>query len=82
MAVITIRNLDDQVKTRLRVRAASHNRSMEEEARIILSEALEDSARGTKGLGSLIHSRFAAEGGVELVIPKRNQRQRKRETME
>jgi len=55
---------------------------MEEEARIILSEALEDSARGTKGLGSLIHSRFAAEGGVELVIPKRNQRQRKRETME
>ena len=33
MASITIRNLDDEVKTRLRVRAARHHRSMEEEAK-------------------------------------------------
>ena len=39
MASITIRNLDDDVKTRLRVRAAEHHRSMEE-------EAAGDSARG------------------------------------
>jgi plasmid stability protein len=32
MASITIRNLDDRVKTRLRMRAAEHGRSMEEEA--------------------------------------------------
>ena len=36
MASITIRNLDDGVKTRLRIRAAEHGRSMEEEARVIL----------------------------------------------
>jgi len=36
MASITIRNLDDDVKHRLRVRAAEHGRSMEEEARDIL----------------------------------------------
>ena len=39
MASITIRNLDDDVKTRLRVRAASNGRSMEEEARLILRDA-------------------------------------------
>ena len=39
MASITIRNLDDNVKTRLRVRAAEHHRSMEEEVRIILRDA-------------------------------------------
>ena len=42
MASITIRNLDDDVKTRLRVRAAEHHRSMEEEARVLLREAVSD----------------------------------------
>ena len=36
MASITIRNLDDDVKSRLRVRAAGNDRSMEEEVRLIL----------------------------------------------
>ena len=40
MASITIRNLDDYVKAKLRVRAARHGRSMEEEAREILRAAL------------------------------------------
>ena len=40
MASITIRNLDDEVKTRLRMRAAGNGRSMEEEARLILGEAV------------------------------------------
>ncbi|MDE0260813.1 MAG: hypothetical protein OXJ37_00225 [Bryobacterales bacterium] len=40
MASITIRNLDDDVKTRLRVRAASSGRSMEEETRLILRQAV------------------------------------------
>lgn len=41
LASITIRNLDDDVKTRLRVRAADNGRSMEEEARLILRDAFE-----------------------------------------
>ena len=40
MASITIRHLDDHVKTRLRVRASTNGRSMEEEARIMLREAV------------------------------------------
>ena len=33
MASITVRNLDDELKQRLRVRAAQHGHSMEEEVR-------------------------------------------------
>lgn len=40
MATITVRNLDDEVQRLLKVRAAEHNRSMEAEARAILSEAV------------------------------------------
>ena len=40
MASITIRNLDEEVKSRLRVRVAEHHRSMEEEARLILCDAV------------------------------------------
>ena len=39
MATITIRNLDDEVKRKLRLRAARHDRSMEAEARAILAKA-------------------------------------------
>ncbi len=39
MASITIRQLDDELKKRLRLRAASHGRSMEDEARVILRAA-------------------------------------------
>ncbi len=62
MAMITIRNLDDEIKTRLRIAAASHNRSMEEEARAILREALKN-ADEERGLGTLIHNRFMRAGG-------------------
>ena len=41
MASITIRHLDDDAKTRLRVRTAGNGRSMEEEARLILRRAVE-----------------------------------------
>lgn len=70
MASITIRNLDDDIKRRLRVRAAGHGRSMEEEARAILREAV--AARPLPGdLGAAIHRRFAATGGVDLDLPPR-----------
>ncbi|MFY0990145.1 FitA-like ribbon-helix-helix domain-containing protein [Halomonas sp. C05BenzN] len=74
MATITIRNLDDDLKAELRLAAARHGHSMEEEVRTILRRAL--SAEPTQGLGSRIRQRFAAEGGVELELPSRKQRPR------
>ena len=72
MATITIRNLDDSLKILLRVRAATHDRSMEEEVRAILREALEKREE-SKGLGSRIHHRFAAIEGIDLDLPKRSE---------
>ena len=70
MASITIRNLDDDVKVRLRKRAAGHGRSMEEEARVILREAVERK-EGPVNLASAIRARIAPLGGVELELPSR-----------
>jgi len=70
MASITIRNLDDDVKRRLRVRAAEHGRSMEEEARDILRRVVGQPS-APKNLGQSIHQRFAALGGVDLALPAR-----------
>lgn len=71
MASITIRNLDDDVKHRLRVRAAEHGRSMEEEARDILRQVV-GKPSVSKNLGQAIHARFAAVGGVDLPPTKRD----------
>jgi plasmid stability protein len=71
MASITIRRLEDRTKERLRVRAARNGRSMEAEAREILSSALNVKQPGGKGLAELIRRRFAPLGGVELEIPPR-----------
>ena len=70
MASITIRNLDDGLKRRLRVRAAENGRSMEEEARDILRRTVGESPP-PKDLGRAIHARFAALGGVEIDLPER-----------
>ncbi len=72
MATLTVRGLDDATKTRLRVRAAHHGRSMEAEVRAILEDAL-PSETTSSGLGSRIHARFAAIGGVELDLPTRRE---------
>ena len=71
MASITIRNLDDETKERLRVRAAHRRRSMEEEARNILREALTGKTTSQRNLAAAVHKRFAALGGVDLEIPLR-----------
>ena len=70
MASITIRNLDDDVKRRLRVRAAEHGRSMEEEARDILRQVVGQPS-APRNLGQAIHARFAALGGADLALPVR-----------
>ena len=66
MASMTIRNLDDDLKARLRLEAARHGRSMEEEARVILRDSL---SRQASGPGTRIRERFASVGGVELDLP-------------
>ncbi len=71
MASITIRNLEESLKRKLRVRAAEHGRSMEEEARHILRAALVEKARAPSNLYDAIRRRFAPLGGVELDIPPR-----------
>jgi len=71
MAGITIRNLGDDTKRRLRRRAARHNRSMEEEARSILRAALAGGQVPSGDLARSIQSRFSALGGVNLEMPPR-----------
>ncbi len=71
MASITIRNLEDDIKTRLRRRAAERGRSMEEEARLILAEAVAREAAPSRGLGTAIHELFKPFGGVDLELPPR-----------
>ena len=67
MASITIRKIDDDLKRRLRIQAAEHGRSMEEEARQILRQGIRDS-QVPENLGLAIHRRFAALGGVDLTL--------------
>lgn len=71
MASITIRNLEDSIKARLRVRAASHGRSMEDEARTILRAALGKEEAAGENLVQRIRARFASLGDVELPQPER-----------
>ena len=81
MATIVIRNLDESVKRKLQVRAALNGRSMEAEARAALNDLLEESPtdealpvrarRDQVDIGTAIHRRFAALGGVDLKIPPR-----------
>lgn len=71
MSSITVRNLDDTVKTELRLRAAHHGHSMEQEVRDILRQAV---ARGTPDTGNLaerINRLFKGLGGEDITIPAR-----------
>jgi plasmid stability protein len=70
MAVLTIRNIEDRIKERLRVRAATHGHSMEEEARLILRRAV----GGVDGreLWALSRQLFENGDGVDLDLPSRD----------
>lgn len=70
MGSVTIRDISDDLEQRLRMRAAAHGHSIEEEARAILREALTEYP-SPANLASAIHDRFAPMGGVELNIPSR-----------
>jgi antitoxin FitA len=71
MASITIRQVDELIKARLRVQAAHHGHSMEEEAREILKSALTSEGGGRVHPVESIRRRIKAIGGVNLLIPRR-----------
>ncbi len=71
MASMIIRQLDDTLMQRLRVRAAMHGRSLENEARDILRTALARDETSAQPLIESIRARVAPLGGVDLEIPTR-----------
>jgi plasmid stability protein len=70
MAALSIRDLDETVKRHLQLRAARNGRSMEAEARAILTEAVSEPA-DSAGLFTALLDRFATLGGVDLELPDR-----------
>lgn len=71
MAALSIRDLDDEVRERLRMRAAAHGRSMEAEIRDILTNAV-STPYETRGLAATLLDRFGEIGGVDLDLPTRS----------
>ena len=78
MASLTIRKLDENLKKRLRLQAARHGRSMEEEARLLLAAGLKRSPRGRQRVAGNVADAIAAIfdpiGGIELDLPPRTPR--------
>lgn len=72
MASLTIRNLDDPLTGKLRLRATRHGRSMEDEARDILRLALSVEDVPPANMADAIRRRFAPLGGVDLPAIQRD----------
>lgn len=70
MASLTIRNLDEELKALLRLRAARHGCSMEQEVREILRQAVQPQSSGADFAGK-VHRRFAGLEAENLPIPER-----------
>jgi plasmid stability protein len=71
MASMTIRDIDDRLKAKLRLRAAHHGHSMEEEAREILRTALSTPRSPNGSLVDCIRARIEPLVGIELKIAPR-----------
>jgi len=70
MATLTVRNLDDETRDALKARGARNGRSMEAEARVILSAALGEGTQSeSRGLGTWIHELFK---GLDFEVPERS----------
>ena len=69
MGQLVVRNLEDEVKLRLQRRASRHGRSMEEEVRDILRDALKEDDSTGRGLGTEIASLFTKKG-LTVDIPE------------
>ncbi|GAB4090263.1 plasmid stabilization protein [Hydrogenophaga soli] len=71
VAALTIRNVDDALKTQLRIRAAQHGVSMEEEARRILRDALARAGAAPEPMGQRLLTRFAQAATADFALPER-----------
>jgi antitoxin FitA len=69
MAQFIVRHLEDGVKARLKRRAARHGRSMEDEVRHILRDAVKEQNQQVSKLGSRIAARFA-KAGLTTELPE------------
>ena len=76
MAQFIVRDLEDIVKARLKRRAAHHGRSMEEEVRHILRDAVKYQNQRVAKLGSRIAAHFAKSGLTTELPELRGQRPR------
>ncbi len=78
MATLTIRNLDERLKRNLRLRAAGHGRSMEQEARVILADALATAQPNPDGAAWLqrVCQRFQGLEGDDWSAPTRDENER------
>lgn len=72
MAAISVRDLDDDVAARLRIRAAHHGRSMEAEVRAILTDTVAVAGAERPNLAQAIRESFTGLGEVEVEIPTRS----------
>jgi len=72
MAVLTLRNVDESIKSTLRIQAAQHGVSMEEEARRILRDALTRSnAPAPAPMGQRLLRRFRGAASPDFTLPQR-----------
>jgi len=71
MAQLLVRQLDDDVKEKLRERARRHGRSTEEEVREILRNAVKNEGSVPLGLGSRLAARFRGIGIEEDIAELR-----------
>jgi plasmid stability protein len=71
MSSITVRNLDESIKTGLRLRAASHGWSMEQEVRVILARAVQGESAATLSFVERVNQRFKGLDAGNLPAPSR-----------
>jgi plasmid stability protein len=76
MAQLLVRHLDDDVKTKLQLRARRHGHSTEEEVREILRNAVKDEGGAQAPLGSRLAARFAGLGLTEDIPELRGEEAR------
>jgi plasmid stability protein len=73
MATLTIRNLDSQVEAALRIEATRHGRSLEDEVRVILKNAMVEAVIGKASAGCRARWRFPKASIEELDLPERTE---------
>ena len=69
MSSITVKNLDDSVKAGLRLRAARHGGSIEQQVRQILPQTVAPEQASARSFAEQINQRFAGLQAQDLPLP-------------